>query len=58
MSKQSKESVKSPSNSIEGVIKNSGGMPPKLAPEAIWKENTPPNQPAKNSTENMGSKGK
>ena len=53
-----KTSVKSPSNSIEGVNANCGGMPATWSPEKIWSENTPPATPAKDSTVNMGSSGK
>lgn len=50
----SKESVKSPSSSIEGVDKNCGGMPPTMEVKQIFAENTPPPTPAKNSTDNLG----
>lgn len=53
----SKETVKSPANSLGDTEQNSGGMPPTLDVTAIFAENTPPNQPAKNSTVGMGSKG-
>lgn len=56
-SKDSKETVTSPANSLGETIANCDGMPPKMDVDAIFAENTPPNQPAKNSTVGMGSKG-
>lgn len=47
------ESVKSPSSSIEGVASNAGGMPPTWDTGRIFTENTPPNTPAKNSTDGL-----
>lgn len=51
-------SVKSPSDSREGLVANAGGMPPTMSVEEIFKANTPPTYPAKNSVETRGSMGK
>lgn len=53
MAEKESTSVKSPSNATDGVIKNAGGMPPKMDFDAIQKENTPPNTPAKDSTDGL-----
>ena len=52
--KKENTSVKSPTNATDGLVKNAGGMPPKMDFESICKENTPPNTPAKNSTDGIG----
>lgn len=51
-------SVKSPSDSREGLVANCGSMPPTMSVEEIFKANTPPNYPAKNSVETRGSMSK
>lgn len=56
--KQNKVSVESPSNSIEGVNKNCGGLPPTMDVKEIFAANTPPKTPAKNSTEGLGEQSK
>lgn len=52
------KSVKSPSDSREGLISNAGGMPETWSVEETFKNNLPPNYPAKNSVETRGSMGK
>lgn len=47
-------SVKSPSNSIEGVNSNCGGTPPTWDVKKIFDEATPPPIMAKNSTDGLG----
>lgn len=55
--KQSKESVKSPANSLGETISNSAGsLPPTWSVEKTFEEAIPPNKPASNSTTGMGSK--
>lgn len=49
------KSVKSPSDSREGLVANCDGMPPTMSVEEIFKANMPPDYPAKNSVETRGS---
>lgn len=52
--KKEQTSVKSPTNATDGLVKNAGGMPPKMTFEQIQAENTPPSTPAKDSTTGIG----
>ncbi len=51
----SKESVKSPADSLGDTKANAGGMPPTWSVEKTFAENEPPNRPAGNALDNMGS---
>lgn len=53
--KQSKESVKSPADSLGDTKTNAGGMPPTWDVTKTFEENVPPDRPAANSTVGMGS---
>lgn len=49
------QSVKSPSDSREGLVANCDGMPETWSVEETFKNNMPPEYPAKNSVETRGS---
>lgn len=51
---KNKESVKSPSNSKEGLVSNCGGQPPKWDVAKTFTENVAPKQMAKDSTVGLG----